>query len=341
MRQVMVAMLMTGALACDAADQPARGPVSTASGPTFVVRDTVVQSSFEAAGIAEPVERAVLSTRLMGSVTRVLVQEGDRVSRGALLAQIDARDVEAKRAQVEASVGAAEAVYQDARTQASRFRVLYADSAATRYQLDQVETGLARAEAGLGAARAAAAEVEAVGTYADLRAPFSGLITRRYADPGAFVAPGAPVVELQRDDRLRIAVVVPPLVAAGLRAGQVLPAAIEGHPVRATVEGVFPSPAGAVYTVNALVDNPKGELLAGSAATLRVPQGERRTILLPANALHREGDLTGVRVQSPSGTELRFLRVMDRPAGPDAAVSATVEVLSGLRAGDVIILGSD
>ncbi len=304
-----------------------------------MIRDTVIESTFDASGMAEPVERAMLSTKLMGSVTRVLVQEGDRVSRGALLVQIDARDVEAKRAQVEASVSAAEAVYQDAQTQASRFRALYADSAATRYQLDQAETGLARAEAGLGAARAAGAEVEAVGAYAELRAPFSGLITRRYADAGAFVAPGAPVIEVQRDDRLRIAVTVPPAMAGGLRAGQMLQAAIEGRVVTATIEGIFPAAAGAVYTINALVANPTREFLAGSAATVRIPQGERRTILLPLKALRREGDLTGVRVQTPSGAELRFLKVMDRPAGADSAAAPRVEVLSGLRAGDVILLG--
>lgn len=336
MRRTILAMLMTGTLACGEAERPGRAQVPASPGQTLVVRDTVIPSTFEAAGIAEPVERAVLSTKLMGSVTRVLVQEGDRVGRGALLAQVDARDIEAKRVQVEASASAAEAVYQDALTQATRFRALYADSAATRYQLDQAEMGLARAEAGLGAARAAGAEVDAVGAYAELRAPFPGLITRRYADAGAFVAPGAPVVEVQRDDRLRIAVTVPPMVAAGLRAGQVVQAAIEGRDVSARIEGVFPAPAGAVYTINAIVANPHGEFLPGSAATLRIPQGERRTILLPAGALRREGDLTGVRVQLPSGPQLRFLKVVVDPAAP-----ARVEVLSGLRAGDIILLGGD
>ena len=88
-------------------------------------------------------------------------------------------------------------LYQDARTQAERFRALYADSAATRYQLEQVETGLARAEAGLQTARASRAELDAVGAYAEIRAPFSGVVTRRFVDPGAFVAPGAPILEVQ------------------------------------------------------------------------------------------------------------------------------------------------
>ncbi len=340
MRVAMTAALMAGAMACGAGDRPAQAPTQAAAARTLVVRDTVVQSSFEASGLAMPVERAVLSTKLMGSVTRVLVREGDRVARGALLAEVDARDVEAKRVQVAASIRAAEAVHEDALTQAARFRALYADSAATRYQLDQVETGLARAEAGLNAARAAGAEVEAVGDYAEIRAPFPGLVTRRHVDPGAFVAPGVPVVEVQQDDRLRLGVTAPPSAARGLRRGQVLEAIIEGRPAHATIEGVFPAGAGAVYTINAVVANPAGEFPAGGAATLRVPQGERRTILLPAAALHREGDLTGVRIQTPAGAELRFVKV----AGQDAdggASPALVEVLSGLVPGDVILLGDD
>lgn len=341
MRAAIGAMLMTGALACGGAGPAARPPQAAASGATYIVRDTVIESSFEVSGIAGPVERAVLSTKLTGSVTRVLVQEGDRVRRGALLAQIDARDIDAKRTQVEASVSAAEAVHREATTQAARFRALYADSAATRYQLDQVETGLARAEAALGAARASGAELDAVGDYANISAPFAGLITQRFADPGAFVAPGSPVIEIQRDDRLRLSVTVPPATAQALRAGQVLQATIEGREALAEVEGVFPVSAGAVYTINAIVANPKGEFLVGGAATLRIPQGQRRTILLPASALIQEGDLTGVRVRTPAGTELRFLKVAAITSAVAAPSFPVVEVLSGLRVGDAILTEGD
>jgi hypothetical protein len=89
-----------------------------------------------------------------------------------------------------------------------------------------------------------------------------------------------------------------------------------------------------VYTANALVPNAKGELLVGSAATIRVPMGTRHAIVIPASALVREGDLTGVRVTSPSGSELRWVKI--GPLGADSSV----EVLSGLAAGDVILDGS-
>jgi RND family efflux transporter MFP subunit len=269
----------------------------------------------------------------MGSVTEVLVQEGDRVRRGAVLARIDAREIEAKRTQIEAGVRAADAVYQDAQTQAQRFRALYADSAATRYQLEQVETGLVRADAALGAARASARELDAVGAYAEIRSPFAGVITRRLVDPGTFVAPGAPILEIQDVSRLRVTVSVAPRLAAALTRGMTLQATIEGRAASAVVEGAVPVPAGGIYSVNAIVENADGRWPAGSPATLLIPDGSRRAILIPAAALRREGDLVGVQISTPGGTELRW--VTTAPWG----TGAQVEVLSGLVPGDVILAG--
>ena len=79
----------------------------------------------------------------------------------------------------------------DAEVQAGRIRALYADSAATRAQLDQAETGLARADGrAWPAARGMAAELAATASYAEVRAPFAGVVTRRFVDPGSFAAPG-------------------------------------------------------------------------------------------------------------------------------------------------------
>jgi len=248
-------------------------------------------------------------------------------------------------------------MYQDALTQAQRFRALYADSAATRYQLEQVETGLARAESGLRTAQAARAELDAVAAYAEVRAPFAGTVIRRHVDPGAFAAPGAPIVELQDASRLRISVSIPPAVGARLARGQRVDAEIEGHPVVATIEGVVPSSAGGVYTVNALVENTRSQFPAGGSATVRIPQGTRPALLVPANAVVREGDLTGVKISMGRGVEMRWVKISTEYRVPgsesrisedgypvsgarDSAPSAEgmVEVLSGLRAGDVVLL---
>jgi RND family efflux transporter MFP subunit len=352
MRSIVLTILAAALVAgCDSVEHrpPGRPAAEPPPGTTvFMVAETTITASFDAAGIAEPVEQARLSTRLMGNVTQVLAHEGDRVGKGQLLVRIDAREVEEKRSQAEAGIAEAEAVYRDALTQAERFRGLYADSAATRYQLDQAETGLARADAALRSARAARGAVEALGGYAEIRAPFAGIVTARHVDPGAFVAPGTPLVEVQDASRLRISVTVPPRVAATLKRGQRIPAEIEGRPVAATIEGLVPAPAGAVYTVNAVVPNPASTMLAGSAATLRIPDGTRKALLIPVSALVRQGDLIGVRVSTAGRAELRWVRMGTGYRVPSAAhempaveAGARIEVLSGLRAGDTVLVGAD
>jgi len=320
-------------VACGGAPSPERadpGPTLPA-GRMVEVRDTAIAALLDAPGTAEPMQRATLSTKLMGSVTAVLVREGEAVLKGQLLARIDARDLQAKRAQVHAGLAEAEAVQRDAATQAQRFRALYADSAATRAQLDAAETGLARADAGVRSAHAAAAELEAMRAYSEVRAPFRGVVTERLVDPGAFAAPGAPIVTVEDGSRLRISVMVAPSTATALVRGMKLAGTVERAAVQATVEGVAPLSAGGVYMVNAIVDNRRGEYPIGGAATLGIPQGIRTGLLVPVDAIVREGDLTGVRVQSGAGTELRWVRL-------GTPVGEMVEVLSGLRNGDRVFV---
>lgn len=334
MRALWISVTIAGlAAGCGGGDaQPETASIGEAmpEGRVIEVRDTTIAATIEAAGIAEPVRRATLATKLMGSVTSVLVEEGARVASGRLLARIDDRDLRAKRAQTAASVAEAEAVRGDALTQARRMRALFADSAAAQAQLDAAETGLARAEAGARAAHAAARELEATSAYAEIRAPFAGLVTRRFVDPGAFVAPGAPILDLEDASRLRLSVRVAPEAAADLAPGRRLAATIEGRPAEAIVEGVVPA-AGALYTVNALVDNARGAHPSGGAATLRIDQGERQGILIPAEALVREGDLAGVRVWTAAGSELRWVRTGHEADG-------AIEILSGLRSGDRLVV---
>lgn len=325
-----------GLLALVAACSPSEPKTAEAApvrvaGAVYAVKDTTVQAAFHADGVAEPMRQATLSTKLMGTIVSVVVHEGDRVSAGQVLARIDSRDITAKQAQVDASIADAEAARRDAATQAGRIRALYADSAATRAQLDAVETGLARADAGVRAAHASAAEVGAMSAYAVIRAPFAGIVTHRFVDPGAFAAPGAPLLTVQDGSQLRISASTTPELARTLQRGQPIDATIEGVAARARVEGVVPATAGNLYTINALVPNPSGAILSGSAATLLLPQGERTVRVVPLRAVSRSGDLTGVTVRTPEGDATRWVRLGD-------TFGDAVEVTAGLRAGDRVIV---
>lgn len=327
---LVVAMLVALLVGCGGGEPKAAAPTRV-DGEAVAVRDTTLATTFEAAGVAAPLRQATLATKVMGTVRAVLVHEGDVVAAGQPLVRIDDRDLTARAGQTAASVREAEAVRRDAAAQAQRIRALYADSVATRAQLDAVETALARAEAGVRASRAAAAEVGAVSSYAVVRAPFAGVVTRRFVDPGAFAAPGTPLVTVQDASRLRIAASVAPDAVRGVRRGQPIAATIEGDAVRATVEGIVPGAAGNLYTVNALVPNPRARMLAGSVAVLLLPLGAHRALVIPARAVTRDGDLTGVTLRAPAGDQLRWVRLGEEAGG-------VVEVTAGLRAGDLVVV---
>jgi RND family efflux transporter MFP subunit len=305
-------------------DRPTMPP-----GTPVAVLDTLVPDLLDAAGTAAPIRAATLSTKLMGSVTSMLVHEGDRVALGQLLVRLDARDLDAKRNQVEAGLAEATAMQAEAAAQAGRIRGLYADSAATKAQLDQAETGLARANAAVAGAQAMAAELAANTSYAEVRAPFAGIVTRRFVDPGSFAAPGAPLVTVEDASTLRVTVSASPGAVRGVRRGATVAAVIGDSTATATVEGVVPSGAN-LYTVNALVPNAAGRFQSGSSATLALPRGTRRALLVPAGAIVRQGDLTGVHVAAAGSASLRWVK-LGRAHGP------MVEVLSGLTAGDTVL----
>lgn len=325
-----VLTLLLSVAACGAGEPERELEAPRLAGTPVAVTDTILPDLLPASGLAEPILQATLSTRLMARVTEVLVQEGDRVSPGQVLVRLDASDLDAKQAQVAAGVDAARAVRDEAQLYADRIRKLYVDSAAPRIQLDAAETGLARAEAGWQGAVAAGSELEAAQAYAAVRAPFAGVVTKRFVDPGAFAAPGAPLVTVEDHRAIRISVTLAadlPRPARGAR----LSATVAGVTVEAAIEGVVPAPGGHLVTVNALVNNPTGELRPGAAATLAIPLGDRRLVVVPWAAVVREGDLTGVRVRTASGDELRWIRLGRR-------YHTMVEVLAGVAPGDTVLV---
>jgi RND family efflux transporter MFP subunit len=300
-------------------------------GTRYVVRDTQLTDGFVAAGIAEPVQQAMLASKLMARVLELLVQEGDQVTQGQLLARLDAREIEARSDQVAAGLAAAEAGHREALAQASRIRALFADSAATRAQLDQVEAGLVRAESSVRQARAAAAELDAMNDYATLHAPFAGTITQRLVDVGSLVAPGQPLLEIKDQSVLRISVTAGPDAVRQLRRGQTVTGELAGRPVETVIEGIVPAPAGHLVTVNATVRNRDRDIYAGSSATLLLPQGVRLGRLVPTAAVIEQGDLTGVYLRKDGAVDLRWVRLGTRHGD-------RVEVLSGLAPGDTVIV---
>jgi RND family efflux transporter MFP subunit len=323
---------LTAVAACsnpEAADL-AHDAAPPAEGVRYKVAATTFAEVMWVPAQATPIAQAMLSTKLMGTVTAVHVHEGDQVRAGQPIVTIDARDLAARDAQARAAILEVEAMRGEAVANANRMRALFAEEAATRAQLDAAETALARAEAGVRAANATRSELSAARSYAVVRAPFDGLVTARMVDPGAFATPGAPLAQMENARQLRVTGSAAPEAIRTLRRGAQVQVRIESTIATGTVEAVVPS-GGNLYHINVIVNNADGAYLSGAAAAIALPQASRAAIRVPVEAVQHIGDLTGVRVVTGSSTSLRWVQL-------GATEGQEVEVLTGLRVGDEVLV---
>lgn len=321
--------VMTIAMGCT--DAPVERTTAPATvGTAVAVLDTVVEATTRPTGMASAMESATLSTKLMASVTAVPVVEGALVRRGDVLVRLDVQDLAAKRRQIEAGLSDAEAQRDLAMVHATRMRAMLADSAAPRAMVDRAEADLQRAEAGVRAVGAQLDELAATTGYGELRAPFDGVIAQRHVDVGAFVAPGTPLITVDRVGALRVTVTIPADQAGAVRAGMAVVVEIEGDTTTAKVEGVARGVAG-TYLVNAIVANTDARFRSGSSATLRLPAGTRRAMLVPTAALRGDGDLVTVVRRTPGGDLVTMVRTGE-------VIGDQTEVLGGVVSTDSVVV---
>jgi RND family efflux transporter MFP subunit len=334
---VLTLSLLAGACGGPRASQEA-APLSVR---VAEVRESRTPRGVPAVGAVEPIRRASPASRLMGSVVAAPFEEGDRVDSGQVLVRIDDRDMAARRTQVESRVGEAEVLLRDAETLAARMDTLAKQGAVAGVQLEQAQTGRARAAAGLESARAALRELEANAAYGTVAAPFAGEIVRKSLNVGDVATPGVPLFVLEDLSRIRVVASIGEAAAARLRPGARVPVEIEAAGVRAVgvVEAVLPSsrPPVTGFRVNVVLDRPSPAVISGMTATVLVPSDEPDAgrvvrLLVPREALVRRGEMVGVFLVDGTTARLRWVRT-------GLEEGDAVEVLSGLRGGERVVVG--
>jgi RND family efflux transporter MFP subunit len=274
---------------------------------------------YRAAGVVRAARRAELSTRLLGRVESVRVRAGDRVRAGQLLLTVE-------RASLSAAERQAASALDLATTNLRRVERLYADSAAPLVQLEAARNAFAQAEGQVRSVRADLA-------YADLRAPFDGTVASRLVDPGDHAAPGQPLLVVEDRGQREIVVTMPDELRHRVRPGQAVIVEI-GDGRRRVTARVTAEVSGADLrspTIELRLAGPF-DLTPGIAAVAEIPTAERTALLVPAGAVVERGQLQGVYLFAPDSTlRLRWIRA-GRVRGD------SVEVVSGLRAGDLLAL---
>ncbi len=317
--RILLPALVVLAAGCDQ-DEPGR--LERAGGPQDVTVSEVASSSASAQVPARVLAResAELATRTSGTVTSVLVEVGARVRAGQTLVRLD-------DAGVESSVAAAEAAATVARKTHARLENLVRDGAATAQELDQATAQLEMAEARLREARAQR-------DYVSLRAPFDGTITARMVDPGDLAVPGMPVLSIAGSSGVKVEADPPAALAGRVASGdRVLVVDPEGHSWPAVVTRKVPviDRTSNRFRLEARFAEGASDLpLPGTYARLELPGTEGGSLLVPADALVRRGQLTGVFALEDGTLRLRWVR-------PGRVRGEAIEVLAGLGADAVVV----
>lgn len=313
------------------ADRRDRGDRATA-----LVEEVEQEYQEEAVGTLRAASRSVVSARVMASVEEVSVSAGDRVNEGALLVRLESQEFEARLNQAKEALNSAIARHRDAGLSFERSQALYEQKVVSRQEFDTAVRNLDTAKADEAQARQTVAEAEALLAYTVILAPRSGRIVDRMVEAGDTVRAGDPLLVLYDSSSLRLEAPVLEHRAVQLRVGQELDVSIDAlqREVRATIDEIVPQAdiASRSFLVKASLPR-SDDLFEGMFGRLRIPAGTRRHLCLATAAIQRVGQLEFVEVERPGGQlEKRYIQT-GRSGSP-----GTVEVLSGLQAGERVVL---
>lgn len=347
--------------ACGGTSQPrtvAASPVAELSVATAEM--ALLPDEHEAPGVVRAIATAQLAARTMGTATEVRAREGECVKRGQLLAQLDERELEARRNSAQAALRETEAGREEAtrgvaaaQAQAEllaktleRFVFLRDQRSVSPQEFDEAEARNRSAQAGLAAAEARRRQAEAtyeraqaearaaetVASYARITAPFDGVVLRRQIDPGTVVAPGMPLFVVEDTSLYQMEVTVDASDARVARLGTQARVRIDPLPGVELTGTIVELEAGAdpgTQTVRARITLPRHPALrSGLFGRAWFRRGERQVLAVPSASIVERGQLHGVYVVDAQQTA-RFRLVTF-----GAAIGDKFEVLSGFGAGE-------
>lgn len=293
-------------------------------------------------GTSTPFHTSTLYGKSTGFVRKNLVDVGDRVKAGQVLAHIDAPETAEEIRLAQARLDEAEANVGIAQATAERASKLVASGAVSQQQGDDTRAQANSAVASVATRRAELQRLQVLRGYQQIVAPFDGVVTRRGTDPGALVGPaasgGVALFEVAAIDELRVFVDVPDAYAADVKPeleAEVFsprdPAAkIAGKVVRTS--GVLEQ---ATRTLRAEVHvKGDGPVLPGAFVYVRltIPRA-RPAPIVPASALivRKEGTL----IAKVAGDRLTLARVvLGRDHGKE------LEILDGVSVGEQVVVNA-
>lgn len=335
--------------ACNSTDNKS----TTATGTeTAVLVTTGTPGGNQAGGISasgqiEAVQTVNISTRVMGYITSLHVKEGDKVSKGQVIATINDQDIAAKRAQVNAMISEAEANLKNTEKDYERFTTLQKQQSASAKEVDNVTLQYQSAKAKVEAAKQMRNEVNAQMNYTTLVSPISGTVIKKMAEAGTMASPGMPIVVIEQSGNYQISASIPETEISKIKTGSLVSVSIKSinQQFDGSVTEINPSSqfSGGQYIVKiAVPTNQKNGLYSGMYANVFIPvktdttaNANTEKVLIPLSSIVYKDQLTGIYTISNNNTaSLRWIR-LGKKYGND------MEVISGLNKDEAFIVSAE
>ncbi|WP_339113000.1 efflux RND transporter periplasmic adaptor subunit [Thioclava sp. GXIMD2076] len=324
-----VALLATPALAQDlpAADPPR--PVIT----EIIGEVTPGRRVFS--GMVEARYETSLAFRTGGRIARLHVEAGDRVEKGAVIAELDQITLEQDLREARASTSQAQAALDYAQASFDRAATLRQRGVIAQSEFETAQASLASAKADLESARAQERQSAQAASYGKLTAPSDGIILSRSVEPGTLVSAGTEVVSFARGDAREAVIDLPRALAASLPADQGF--LINHHaddiaPIRAKLRLIEPVTNSSLDTMRAhlTLEAPAPDYRIGSLVSARLDNGAAELLSLPEAAL-----MDGPSVWIVSGDPRKVHR---QSVSTGARLGNRITITEGLKSGDEVVL---
>jgi len=195
-------------------------------------------------GVVMPDRSVTLSAKIVGRVSKVNVEEGDRVDSGHILVDIEDAELRANLAAAQARLRMEELNWAHQEKLAERIRDLREQGTVSAENLDDANFKVDAAEQSVASAKAEVARARAMLAESKIRAPFAGVITRKDVEPGVVTAPGSTLLVLEDHGRLKFRTSVKEQDIARVETGQTVTVtidALDGLMLTATVTKIVPS----------------------------------------------------------------------------------------------------
>lgn len=329
---LLVAGLLVGSVAARSADDKPL-PVQV-----WVARAEIVPVYVTLPGKVIPADEVQVASRLMGYVHNLDVHEGQAVTRGQRLLQIDPVDVEGGIAKARAGLTQAQAALKDAKRDFERFSALYKEDAVPEVQYQKYKLAYDVARAQLRNAQAGLKSARGQLRYADVASPIDGIVAAKMIDNGQLASPGHPLLLIQGRQHLQVEVQADARAYSHLTLGQRVPIDVDGPGFeRKRTEGSVvrrvdvADPVTHSHLVKLGLPKEAG-VASGAFARVFVPVGQRDALRAPLQALYQRAGIEGVFViDSKQQAHFRMVRTGRREDG-------RVVILSGLVAGEPVIV---